>query len=162
MTAVLGPAAVPERRGPAGAGAPTRSAGMSRGASSPGADDLADPYAVDAVDAVDAVHEFPFTAPGFSPSLSGREGGAPYRAAWGAGPLRVFAIRDVFVHGTTDPDGVVAEHVVVVEPAGGAWAPIPGLLIIDVGDGLIARVRDHTDGLAVARAGASGAGTHGG
>ncbi|WP_123468142.1 hypothetical protein [Streptomyces sp. CEV 2-1] len=61
-------------------------------------------------------------------------------------------IRDVVVHGGTEPGTVIAEHVVEMESAGGGRARISGLLIIDVGDGLITRVRDCMDGLGVARA----------
>lgn len=111
------------------------------------ADDLADLYAVD------AVHEFPFTTPGFPPLLAGREAvRAGYRAAWGASPFRVAGIRDVVVHGGAEPGTVIAEHVVEVEWAGGGSARIPGLLIIDVRNGLITRVRDYMDGLGLARA----------
>lgn len=116
------------------------------------ADDLADLYAVD------ATHEFPFSAPGFPPLLAGREEvRAAYRAAWGASPLRVVEIKDVVVHGVTDPGRVIAEHTVVVESAGGDRITVPGLLIIEVTGGLITRVRDYMDGLGVARAGASAA-----
>ncbi|WP_326734988.1 nuclear transport factor 2 family protein [Streptomyces sp. NBC_01022] len=111
------------------------------------ADDLADLYAVD------AVHEFPFSAPGFPAHYAGREavrGG--YRAAWGASPFQVVEIRDVVVHVSDDPGTVIAGHVVVVRSAGGGRAAVPGLLIIDVSDGLITRVRDYMDALAVARA----------
>ncbi|MFF1923217.1 nuclear transport factor 2 family protein [Streptomyces sp. NPDC058221] len=117
------------------------------------ADDLADLYTVD------AVHEFPFAAPGFPSHFAGREEvRSGYRAAWGASPLQVVDIRDVVVHGDTDHGTVVAGHVVVVESAGGVRALVPGLLIIDVRDGLITRVRDYMDAQAVARAGASIAG----
>lgn len=117
------------------------------------ADDLADLYAVD------AVHEFPFSAPQFPARFAGREAvRSGYRAAWGASSFQVVEIRDVVVHASQDPGTVIAEHVVVVRSAGGDHATVPGLLIIDVSDGLITRVRDYMDALAVARAaGASGA-----
>uniref|UniRef100_A0AAU2W0M4 Nuclear transport factor 2 family protein n=1 Tax=Streptomyces sp. NBC_00008 TaxID=2903610 RepID=A0AAU2W0M4_9ACTN len=114
------------------------------------ADDLADLYAPD------AVHEFPFSAPGFPERFEGREEvRAGYRAAWGASPLRVVDITDVVVHGAIDPGTVIAGHVVVVESAGGERARVPGLLIIEVRDGLIIRVRDYMDAPAVARAAAA-------
>ncbi|MFF3261814.1 nuclear transport factor 2 family protein [Streptomyces sp. NPDC002932] len=117
------------------------------------ADGLADLYAVD------AVHEFPFSAPGFPERFEGREEvRAGYRAAWGASPFRVVEITDVVVHGATEPGTVIAGHVVVVEFAGGERARVPGLLIIEVSDGLITRVRDYMDAPAVARAVASAAG----
>ncbi|MGW0939994.1 nuclear transport factor 2 family protein [Streptomyces sp. NPDC002666] len=110
------------------------------------ADDLADLYAED------AVHEFPFSAPGFPAQFAGREAvRAGYRAAWGASPLRVVEIRDVVVHASDDPRTVIAGHVVVVQSAGGGRAAVPGLLIIDVDGGLITRVSDYMDALALAR-----------
>ncbi|MFJ1901958.1 nuclear transport factor 2 family protein [Streptomyces sp. NPDC088115] len=117
------------------------------------ADGLADLYAVD------AVHEFPFSAPGFPERFEGREEvRAGYRAAWGASPLRVVEVTDVVVHAATGPDMVIAGHVVVVESAGGERARVPGLLIIEVSEGLITRVHDYMDAPAVARAAASAAG----
>ncbi|WNI33190.1 nuclear transport factor 2 family protein [Streptomyces sp. ITFR-6] len=109
--------------------------------------------------AVDAVHELPFSAPGFPERFEGREEvRAGYRAAWGAGPFRVVEITDVVVHGTTGPGTVIAGHVAVVESARGERARVPGLLIIEVDEGLITRVRDYMDAPAVARAAASAAG----
>lgn len=117
------------------------------------ADGLADLYAMD------AVHEFPFSAPGFPERFEGREEvRAGYRAAWGASPFRVVGITDVVVHGAADPGTVIAGHVVVVESADGERARVPGLLIIEVSGGLITRVRDYMDAPAVARAAASAAG----
>ncbi|WP_399885967.1 nuclear transport factor 2 family protein [Streptomyces sp. BBFR51] len=112
------------------------------------ADDLADLYAVD------AVHEFPFTAPGFPPHFEGREAvRAGYRAAWGASPVRVEEIRKVAAHETADPEVIVAEHVVVgTLPAGRTAFTVPGLLVLHVRGGLIARARDYMDGLGVVRA----------
>ncbi|MFB7954015.1 nuclear transport factor 2 family protein [Streptomyces sp. NPDC056045] len=112
------------------------------------ADDLADLYAVD------AVHEFPFTSPGFPSRYEGREAvRAGYRAAWGASPVQVEEIRRVAAHETADPEVVIAEHVVVgTLPTGRTAFTVPGLLILHVRSGLIARVRDYMDGLGVAGA----------
>ncbi|HEY8980000.1 MAG TPA: nuclear transport factor 2 family protein [Streptomyces sp.] len=111
-------------------------------------DDLADLYALD------AVHEFPFSSPGFPPSFEGREAvRAGYRAAWGASPVRVEEVRRVAAHETADPEVIVAEHVVVgTLPAKGTAFTVPGLLILHVRDGLIVRVRDYMDGSGVAGA----------
>jgi len=108
-------------------------------------DDLADLYALD------AVHEFPFSSPGFPPSFEGREAvRAGYRAAWGASPARVEEVRRVAAHETADPEVIVAEHVVVgTLPAKGTAFTVPGLLILHVRDGLIVRVRDYMDGSGV-------------
>ncbi|BAU85336.1 hypothetical protein SLA_4448 [Streptomyces laurentii] len=107
------------------------------------ADDLADLYAVD------AVHEFPFTAPGFPPRYEGREAvRAGYRAAWGASPVQVLEVRRTAVHETAEPGVLVAEHVVVAAlPAKDATFTVPGLLVLHVRDGLLTRVRDYMDGL---------------
>lgn len=109
------------------------------------ADDLADLYAVN------AVHEFPFAVPGFPPGFEGREAvRAGYRAAWGASPARVEEIRRVAIHRTADPEVIVAEQVVVgTVPAAGTSFSVPGLLVLQVRDGLVRRVRDYIDGSGV-------------
>ncbi|MER6571354.1 nuclear transport factor 2 family protein [Streptomyces sp. NPDC001093] len=110
------------------------------------ADDLADLYAVD------AVHEFPFTSPGFPPRFEGREAvRAGYRAAWGAGPARVEKIERIAAYETADPGVLIAEHV-VLGAVGGTSFSVPGLLVLHVRDGLLTRVRDYMDGAAVAGA----------
>ncbi|MEV0978016.1 nuclear transport factor 2 family protein [Streptomyces sp. NPDC049915] len=112
------------------------------------ADDLADLYAED------AVHEFPFTAPGFPPRFEGREAvRAGYRAAWGASPARVEAIEEFAVHDTGDPEVIVAEQVVRASLPGGPAFTVPGLLVLRVRDGLLTRVRDYLDASGVAAAG---------
>jgi len=112
------------------------------------ADDLADLYAVD------AVHEFPFTSPGFPQCYEGREAvRTGYRAAWGASPADVEEIRRIAAYETADPEVIVAEHVVVgTLPAARATFTVPGLLILHVRGGLITRVRDYMDGSGVAAA----------
>jgi ketosteroid isomerase-like protein len=109
------------------------------------ADDLADLYAAD------AVHEFPFTAPGFPARFDGREQvRAGYHAAWDAAPMRLTAIEDVRVHETADPEVIVAEQRAVgtMGPEERAFA-VPGLLILRVRDGEVVHVRDYMDALAV-------------
>ncbi|KIF70935.1 hypothetical protein HY68_23805 [Streptomyces sp. AcH 505] len=112
------------------------------------ADDLADLYAVD------AVHEFPFTSPGFPARYEGREAvRAGYRAAWGASPVQVEEIRKTAACETADPEVIIAEHVVVgTLPTGRTTFTVPGLLVLHVHNGLITRVRDYMDGLRVAGA----------
>ena len=110
------------------------------------ADDLADLYAAD------AVHEFPFTAPGFPPRFEGRdEVRAGYHAAWDASPARVTAIEDVRLHETADPDVIIAEQRVVgTVGADGPSFAVPGVLVLRVRDGRLVHVRDYMDGLALA------------
>lgn len=110
------------------------------------ADDLADLYAQD------AVHEFPFTSPGFPPRFEGRESvRAGYRAAWDASPVHVEEVTNVTIHDTGDPSGVlVAEHTVMVTlPPAPARIAVPGLLILHIRNGLITHARDYMDALAV-------------
>ncbi|WUS95892.1 nuclear transport factor 2 family protein [Streptomyces sp. NBC_00708] len=112
------------------------------------ADDLADLYASD------ALHEFPFTAPGFPPRYEGREAvRAGYRAVWGASPVRIDEVRTVSSYETADPEVIVAEHAVVgTVPATGASFTVPGLLVLRVRLGLITHVRDYMDTAALAAA----------
>jgi len=111
-------------------------------------DDLADLYATD------AVHEFPFTSPGFPSRFEGREAvRAGYRAAWGAGPAQVQEVRRIAAYETADPEVIIAEHVVRGTLTTKATTfTVPGLLILHVRDGLITRVRDYMDGSGVAAA----------
>ncbi|HEY9327506.1 MAG TPA: nuclear transport factor 2 family protein [Streptomyces sp.] len=112
------------------------------------ADDLADLYTID------AVHEFPFTSPGFPPRFEGREAvRAGYRAAWGASSAKVQEVRRIAAHETDDPEVIIAEHVVVgALPPRATTFTVPGLLILHVRNGLIVRVRDYMDGSGVAGA----------
>ncbi|MEU0061625.1 nuclear transport factor 2 family protein, partial [Streptomyces sp. NPDC006334] len=111
-------------------------------------DDLADLYTLD------AVHEFPFTSPGFPSRFEGREAvRAGYRAAWDASPAQVQEVRRIAAHETADPEVIVAEHVVVgTLPTEATTFTVPGLLILHVRDGLITRVRDYMDASGVAGA----------
>ncbi|MET9078284.1 nuclear transport factor 2 family protein [Streptomyces sp. NPDC004232] len=111
-------------------------------------DDLADLYTID------AVHEFPFSSPGFPSSFEGREAvRAGYRAAWSASPIQVEEVRRVAAYETTDPEVIVAEHVVLgTLPTRLTTFTVPGLLIVHVRNGLITRVRDYMDGLGVSSA----------
>ncbi|MFI8076054.1 nuclear transport factor 2 family protein [Streptomyces sp. NPDC086033] len=111
-------------------------------------DDLADLYATE------AVHEFPFTSPGFPARFEGREAvRAGYRAAWGASPAEVQEVRRVAAYETADPEVIIAEHVVKGTLTTKATTfTVPGLLILHVRDGLITRVRDYMDSAGVAAA----------
>jgi len=75
---------------------------------------------------------------------------AGYRAAWGSSPVQVDEVRRIAVYETADPGVVIAEHVVVGSlPARRTTFTVPGLLILHVHGGLIARARDYMDGLGV-------------
>ncbi|GAA3019778.1 hypothetical protein JCM13580A_56040 [Streptomyces drozdowiczii] len=111
------------------------------------ADALADLYAPD------ALHEFPFTAPGFPPRYEGREAvRTGYGAVWGASPVRIDEVRTVSSYETADPEVIVAEHVVVGRLPGGGTFTVPGLLVLRVRDGLITHARDYMDTAALAAA----------
>ncbi|MFF2406425.1 nuclear transport factor 2 family protein [Streptomyces sp. NPDC058092] len=111
-------------------------------------DDLADLYALD------AVHEFPFTSPGFPPRYEGREAvRAGYRAAWGTSPVQVQEVRKIAAYETADPEVIIAEHVVVgTLPTRRTNFTVPGLLILHIHSGLITRARDYMDSSGVAGA----------
>ncbi|MFF9508711.1 nuclear transport factor 2 family protein [Streptomyces sp. NPDC014724] len=104
-------------------------------------DDLADLYATD------AVHEFPFTSPGFPPRYEGSEAvRAGYRAAWGTSPVQVQEVRKIAAYETADPEVIIAEHVVVgTLPTRRTNFTVPGLLILRIHSGLITRARDYMD-----------------
>ncbi len=111
-------------------------------------DDLADLYAMD------AVHEFPFTSTGFPPLYEGREAvRAGYRAAWGTSPVQVQEVRKIAAYETTDPEVIIAEHVVVgTLPTRHTGFSVPGLLVLHIRNGLITRARDYMDSSSVAAA----------
>ncbi|MCX5084165.1 nuclear transport factor 2 family protein [Streptomyces sp. NBC_00401] len=111
-------------------------------------DDLADLYAMD------AVHEFPFTSPGFPPRYEGREAvRAGYRAAWRASPVHVQEVRRIAAYETGDPEVIIAEHVVVGTLSTRRTSfTVPGLLVLHIHSGLITRARDYMDSLSVVSA----------
>ncbi|MFF1398846.1 nuclear transport factor 2 family protein [Streptomyces sp. NPDC058287] len=111
-------------------------------------DDLADLYATN------AVHEFPFTSPGFPTRYEGREAvRAGYRAAWGTSPVQVQEVRRIAAYETADPGVIIAEHVVVgTLPTRRTSFTVPGLLILHIRSGLITRARDYMDSSSVASA----------
>jgi uncharacterized protein len=112
------------------------------------ADELADLYAPD------GVHELPFLFPGMPARYEGREQvRAAYERAWGASPARPENVQTIAIHNSMDPHVVVSEQVVVgVNTATGDHFELPGLVVLHVHRGVITRVRDYMDGLAVARA----------
>ncbi|GLZ08826.1 hypothetical protein Acsp03_62920 [Actinomadura sp. NBRC 104412] len=107
-------------------------------------DALADLYAED------AVHEFPFTAPGFPGRFEGREAVREgYRRAWGAVPFQVHGIEDVTMYPTADPEVIVSEQVTVVGMgSGGPRLRVPSLIVLRIRDGQIVHCRDYMDALA--------------
>ena len=112
------------------------------------ADELAALYAED------AVHEIPFTVPGFPPRFEGREAvRAAYAAMWKASPAVIERVESLAVHEATAPGVIIVEQVAIGRVgADGPQFSVPGLLVLHVVDGLIVRCRDYMDGLAVDRA----------
>jgi uncharacterized protein len=111
-------------------------------------DDFANLYAVD------GVHEFPFTRPGVSSRLQGREEIRAFvQANWDASPLQYEEYRNVVVHETADPEVIVVEQ----EAAGtvtttGRRFALPNIVVLKVRDGHIVHLRDYVNVLAVAEA----------
>ncbi|NUP02233.1 MAG: nuclear transport factor 2 family protein [Nonomuraea sp.] len=106
------------------------------------ADELADLYAED------GVHEFPF---GGLPPYEGREAVREgYRAAWGASPAVPQEVERVALHRTADPEVVVVEQNAHVK-VGDQPITVPGLLVLRIRDGRIARCKDFMDSSAIAR-----------
>ncbi|MFF3918510.1 nuclear transport factor 2 family protein [Streptomyces sp. NPDC001852] len=92
---------------------------LPRGHTKKSADALAALYAED------AVHEAPFTVPGFPPRFKGREAiRAAYGAMWNASPVVIDSVDTTALHRTSDEEVVVVEqrtrgHVGPEEPAFG-------------------------------------------
>ena len=112
------------------------------------ADDLAALYAED------AVHEIPFTVPGFPARFEGREAvRAGYGGMWDASPVIVERVETVAAHEAAGGEVIVVEQ--VAHGRAGTAGPqfsVPSLLVLRIRDGLIVHCRDYMDGLAVAMA----------
>ena len=109
------------------------------------ADDLAALYAES------AVHEIPFTVPGFPPRFEGRDAiRAAYGAMWNASPVVVERMDEVVVHRGADPEVVIVEQTAVghIGPDGPPFR-LPSLLVLRIEDGAIVHCRDYMDGLAI-------------
>ncbi|WEP01031.1 nuclear transport factor 2 family protein (plasmid) [Streptomyces sp. FXJ1.172] len=110
--------------------------------------------ALAALYAEDAVHEVPFTVPGFPPRFEGREAiRAAYGAMWSASPVVIDSVDTTALHRTSDEEVVVVEQHTRghVGPEGPAFG-VPSLLVLRIRAGLIVHCRDYMDGLAVAMA----------
>ena len=104
--------------------------------------------------AEDAIHEIPFTVPGFPPRFEGREAvRAAYAAMWNAGPVVIDDVETTTLHQTSEDGVVVVEQVAHghIGTSGPAFS-VPSVLVLRIHDGLIAHCRDYMDGLAVAMA----------
>lgn len=103
--------------------------------------------------AVDAVHEFPFTAPGFPSRLEGREDIVSWIAAgWQANTFSYKGYRTLAIHDTHDPDTIIVEQEAIGTSASTGDFALPNLVVLTVRKGQIAHLRDYVNILAAAAA----------
>jgi ketosteroid isomerase-like protein len=111
------------------------------------ADDMSRLYAAD------AVHEFPFTRPGLPSRLEGRDEIVNWIAAgWKASPLKYERYRTLAIHGTGDPETIIAEQEALGTSASAGEFALPNIIVLTVRDGQITRLRDYVNILAAAAA----------
>ncbi|OLF08344.1 hypothetical protein BLA60_23225 [Actinophytocola xinjiangensis] len=94
----------------------------------------------------DAVHEFPFTRPGFPARLKGRDEIVTWiTTGWRESPLRYTHYRTQAIHDTTDPNTiVVAQEAVGTSEATGP-VTLPNLLVLTTRAGRITHLHDYVD-----------------
>ena len=93
---------------------------------------------------VDAVHEFPFTRPGFPSRLEGRDEIVNWIAdGWKTGGPRYESYRTLAIHDTDDPATIIVEQEAV-----GSDFTLPNILVLTTRDGRIAHLRDYVNILA--------------
>ncbi|HEX3590061.1 MAG TPA: hypothetical protein VHV74_10530 [Pseudonocardiaceae bacterium] len=96
--------------------------------------------------AVDAVHEFPFTAPGFPSRLEGRDEIVNWvTAAWQTDAFRYERYRTLATYDTDDPETIIVEQEAIGTSAAiGAFA-LPNVMVLTVRNGQIIRLRDYVN-----------------
>lgn len=103
--------------------------------------------------AVDAIHEFPFTHPGFPSRLEGRDEIVNWIAdGWQANAFRYEHYRTLAIHDTGDPATIVVEQEAVGTGTATGGFALPNIVVLTVRDGQIARLRDYVNVLAAAAA----------
>jgi ketosteroid isomerase-like protein len=103
--------------------------------------------------ALDAVHEFPFTRPGVPARAEGRDAIMNFITAfWSTSPLRYERYRTIAIHGTADPDTIVAEQEVEGTSSTTGSFVLPNILVLKTRHGQIAHLRDYANLLAVEEA----------
>lgn len=103
--------------------------------------------------AVDAVHEFPFTAPGFPSRLEGRDEIVNWIAAgWKAYPLKYESYRTLAIYDTHDPETIIVEQEAVGTSASTGEYALPNIVVLTARSGQIAHLRDYVNILAAAAA----------
>jgi ketosteroid isomerase-like protein len=103
--------------------------------------------------AVDAIHEFPFTAPGFPSRLEGRDEIVNWIAAgWTSDTLTYERYRVLAVHDTDDPETIIVEQEVLGTSTSTGEFALPNIVVLTVRNGQIVRLRDYVNILAAAAA----------
>lgn len=120
---------------------------LRRAAITQSADDMSRLYAVD------AIHEFPFTAPGFPSRLEGRDEIVSWIAAgWKTNTLTYERYRTLATYDTDDPETIVVEQEALGTSASTGEFALPSIVVLTVRNGQIARLRDYVNVLAAAAA----------
>jgi len=101
---------------------------------------LADLYAPD------AVHEFPFTRPGFPARLDGRDEIVTWiTTGWREAPLRYDRYRTLAIHDTTNPDTIVVEQQAIGSSRATGEFALPNLVVLTTRAGRITHLRDYVN-----------------
>jgi ketosteroid isomerase-like protein len=103
--------------------------------------------------AIDAVHEFPFTAPGFPSRLEGRDEIVRWTAeVWKANTFQYERYRTLAIHDTTDPATIIVEQEALGTSASTGEFALPNIVVLTVHNGQITLFRDYVNILAAAAA----------
>ncbi len=103
--------------------------------------------------APDAVHEFPFTAPGFPSRLEGRDEIVNWTAAaWKTNTFKYERYRTIAIHDTNDPETIIVEQEALGTSASTGEFTLPNIVVLTARNGQIAQLRDYVNILAAAAA----------
>lgn len=103
--------------------------------------------------AADAVHEFPFTAPGFPSRLEGRDEIMKWiTEGWQGYQLKFQGYRTLAIYDTNDPETIVVEQEALGASESIGEFALPNLMVLTVRNGQIVRLRDYVNILAAAAA----------
>lgn len=103
--------------------------------------------------AADAVHEFPFTRPGWPSRLEGRDEIMNWMTeGWQANPLKYESYRTRAIHDTHDPETIIVEQEALGTSASTGEFALPNVVVLTVRNGHIVHLRDYVNILAAAAA----------
>jgi ketosteroid isomerase-like protein len=103
--------------------------------------------------AVDALHEFPFTQPGWPSRLEGREEIMKViTEGWQSHLLKYEGYRTLAIYGTDDPETIIVEQEALGTSASTGEFALPNVLVLTVRNGQIVRLRDYVNVAAAAAA----------